>query len=148
MLALIVQAATLPSVAPEAAGALRAPRVGMLLFPAVVGTGMLMMHVTGGSFAGLFITAAVRGFGFGGVPTTVLSWGARSEPSRLEQIGGLIVMVCNIGMALGAAGGGILVDGISARAPLAAGGVTVVVGAAILVTLRPRVAAYSPTRPA
>jgi DHA1 family purine ribonucleoside efflux pump-like MFS transporter len=108
----------------------------MLLFPAVLGAGMLMMYLTGGSFAGLFVAAAVWGFGFGGVPTTVLSWGARSEPARLEQIGGLIVMVCNIGIALGAVGGGLLVDGVSAGTPLAVGGVAAVVGAAVLVSLR------------
>jgi predicted MFS family arabinose efflux permease len=114
----------------------RAPRVGMLLFPAVLGAGMLMMYLTGGSFVGLFVAAAVWGFGFGGVPTTVLSWGARSEPARLEQIGGLIVMVCNIGIALGAVGGGLLVDGVSAGTPLVAGGVAAVVGAVVLVSLR------------
>ncbi|MEU0790074.1 MFS transporter [Amycolatopsis sp. NPDC005961] len=116
----------------------RAPRVGMVLFPAALGAGMLMMYLTGGSFVGLFAAAAVWGFGFGGVPTTVLSWGARSEPARLEQMGGLIVMVCNIGIALGAVGGGLLVDGVSAGAPLAAGGVAAVVGAAVLVSLRRR----------
>ncbi|MEU4250427.1 MFS transporter [Amycolatopsis sp. NPDC026612] len=114
----------------------RAPRAGMLLFPAVLGAGMLMMYLTGGSFVGLFVAAAVWGFGFGGVPTTVLSWGARTEPVRLEQIGGLIVMVCNIGIALGAVGGGLLVDGVSAGTPLAVGGVAAVVGAAVLVSLR------------
>ena len=73
-----------------------------------------------------------------GVPTTVLSWGARSEPTRLEQIGGLIVMVGNVGIALGAVGGGVLVDAVSARTPLVAGGVAAVVGAAMLVTPRRR----------
>lgn len=72
------------------------------------------------------------------MPTTVLSWGARSEPTRLEQIGGLIVMVCNVGIALGAVGGGVLVDAVSARTPLVAGGVAAVVGAAMLVTPRRR----------
>lgn len=116
----------------------RAPRVGMALFPAVLGIGMLAMSLTGGSLVGLFAAVAVWGFGFGGVPTTVLSWGARSEPTRLERIGGLIVMVCNIGIALGAVGGGVLVDGVSARTPLVAGGVLAVAGAVVLVTLRRR----------
>lgn len=53
-------------------------------------------------------------------------------------MGGLIVMVCNIGIALGAAVGGVLVDGVSAGTPLAAGGVAAVAGAAALVTLRRR----------
>jgi predicted MFS family arabinose efflux permease len=115
----------------------RAPRTGLVLFPAVLGLGMLTMYLTGGSTAGLLIAAAVWGFGFGGVPTAALSWGARREPARLEQIGGLIVMVCNVGIALGAVGGGLLVDGVSARTPLAAGGVLAVAGAALLVRSTP-----------
>lgn len=114
----------------------RAPRVGMVLFPAVLGIGMLLMYLIGFSVAGLFAAAVVWGFGFGGVPTTVLSWGARSAPARLEQIGGLIVMVCNVGIALGAAGGGILVDGVSAATPLTVGGAAAVAGATMLVALR------------
>lgn len=55
------------------------------------------------------------GFGFGGVPTAVLTWGAKTGPIRLEQIGGLIVTGCNIAIAVGAIVGGMLVDGISAR---------------------------------
>lgn len=37
----------------------RAPRVGVLLFPGVVGVGMLLMFVAGGSMVGLFTAAAV-----------------------------------------------------------------------------------------
>ncbi|WP_230202848.1 MFS transporter [Parafrankia discariae] len=114
----------------------RAPRVGMFLFPAVLGAGMLVMRLTGGSIVGLFIAAAVWGLAFGGVPTTILSWGARTEPTRLEQIGGVTVTVCNIGIAVGATVGGVLVDGVSASTPLLAGGVASIGGAAVLVTLR------------
>jgi predicted MFS family arabinose efflux permease len=114
----------------------RAPQVGVLGFPAVLGLGLVLMYLTGGSLVGLFVAAAVWGLGFGGVPTTVLSWGARTEPTRLEQMGGLIVTVCNIGIALGAAVGGVLVDGISASTPLLVGGVAAIVGAVMLVTLR------------
>ena len=108
------------------------------LFPALVGTGMLAMLIGGGSGAGLFIAAALWGLGFGGVPTAVLTWGARVEPNRLEQIGALIVTVCNVAIAVGAVAGGILVDSISARAPLAVGAVGALLGAAVLVALRVR----------
>ena len=116
----------------------RAPRVGMFLFPALVGAGMLALHATGDSVVGLFSAAALWGLGFGGVPTTVLSWGSRVEPGRLEQIGGLIVTVCNIAIATGAVAGGLLVDGVGAGAPLVAGGVAALGGAALLTGLRPR----------
>lgn len=116
----------------------RAIRVAVLLFPVVVGIGMLVMLTTGGSIVGLFIAAALWGFGFGGVPTSVLTWGARIEPDRLEQIGGLIVTVCNIAIAVGAIVGGLLVDGVSASTPLLVGGLAAVIGAVILVSVRRR----------
>jgi predicted MFS family arabinose efflux permease len=115
-----------------------APQAGVFGFPFVLGVGLLVMFLTGASFVGLLVAAAVWGLGFGGVPTTVLSWGARTEPTRLEQMGGLIVTVCNIGIALGAAVGGVLVDRVSASAPLLVGGVAAVAGAAVLVALRER----------
>lgn len=116
----------------------RAPRVGVFLFPVLLGAGMLVMFLAGASIAGLFIAAALWGLGFGGIPTTVLSWGARVEPNRLEQIGGVIVTVCNIAIALGAALGGLLVDGVSASTPLLVGGIAALLGAALLTSLRRR----------
>jgi predicted MFS family arabinose efflux permease len=114
----------------------RAPRVGLFGFPAAVGVGMLLMNLTGASIGGLFLAAAVWGLGFGGVPTTILSWGARTQPTRLEQIGGLIVMVCNVGIAVGASFGGLLLDSASASTPLVFGGVASIVGAAVIAARR------------
>jgi predicted MFS family arabinose efflux permease len=119
----------------------RAPRVGVFGFPAAVGIGMLVLHGTGSSTAGLFAATALWGLGFGGVPTTVLSWGARAEPDRLEQVGGLIVTVCNVAIALGAVVGGVLVDRVDASAPLVVGGAAALVGAVLLTSLRRRRAA-------
>lgn len=116
----------------------RSPRLGILLFPGILGVGMLVMHLTGASVVGLFIAAALWGFGFGGVPTTVLSWGARTEPTRLEQVGGVIVAVCNIAIAVGAGFGGILIDTISSSAPLLVGGLAAITGSLILTSLHRR----------
>ncbi len=116
----------------------RAPRVGLLLFPGLLGAGMLVMLVAGGGVVGLFVAAAVWGLGFGGVPTTVLSWGARTEPTRLEQIGGVIVTVCNLAIAAGAAVGGALVDGVGSATPLLVGGIAALAGAILLPLLRRR----------
>lgn len=116
----------------------RSPGVGVFLFPAALGAGMLAMHLTGGAIAGLFAAAGLWGFGFGGVPTTVLSWGARTEPARLEQIGGVIVTVCNVAIATGAIVGGVLVDEVAADIPLVVGGIAAIAGAALLSGLRRR----------
>jgi DHA1 family purine ribonucleoside efflux pump-like MFS transporter len=113
----------------------RSPRTGMFVFPAVLGAGMLAMHLTGTSLAGLFVATALWGLGFGGVPTTVLSWGARTEPARLEQIGGVIVTVCNVAIAVGAIVGGVLVDEVAATMPLLVGGIAAIAGAALLTSL-------------
>jgi predicted MFS family arabinose efflux permease len=114
----------------------RVPRIGLYGFPASLGVGMILMTVTGASVGGLFVAAAVWGLGFGGVPTTILSWGARTQPARLEQIGGLIVMVCNIGIAVGATFGGFLVDAASASTPLLLGGAASILGAAVMAAQR------------
>jgi DHA1 family purine ribonucleoside efflux pump-like MFS transporter len=97
---------------------------------------MLLMHLAGGSLLGLFAAAALWGFGFGGVPTAVLTWGARAEPARLEQIGGLIVTACNVGIAVGGIVGGFLVDEVAASAPLVVGGIAAIISAAVLTSLR------------
>jgi predicted MFS family arabinose efflux permease len=116
----------------------RAPRAGLFLFPAAAGVGMLVMFAIGGSVPGLFIAAVLWGVGFGGVPTTVLSWGARTEPTRLEQIGGVIVTVCNVAVAAGAITGGLLVDAVAPSWPLLVGGLLTILGAATLTSLRQR----------
>jgi predicted MFS family arabinose efflux permease len=116
----------------------RAPRAGVFGFPALAGVGILVLHATGGSTAGLYAAVVVWGLGFGGMPTTVLSWGARAQPERLEQIGGLIVTVVNVAIAVGAVVGGVLVDGVDAGAPLVVGGVAALVGAVVLAGLRER----------
>jgi predicted MFS family arabinose efflux permease len=114
----------------------RTPRVGVFLFPAVLGLGMLAAHLVGGSLVGLFLATGLWGLGFGGVPTTVLSWGARTAPTQLEQIGGAIVTVCNVAIALGAIVGGVLVDEVAANMPLLVGGIAAIAGAALLTSLR------------
>jgi DHA1 family purine ribonucleoside efflux pump-like MFS transporter len=114
----------------------RVPRLGILMFPSLVGLGMITMIATGSWIVGLFIAAVLWGFGFGGLPTTVLSWGARTEPDRLEQIGGLIVTVCNLGIALGAVVGGVLVDSVSISMPLLVGAIASIMGAGVLFATR------------
>ncbi|NDK33115.1 MFS transporter [Nesterenkonia haasae] len=116
----------------------RALRLGLLMFPTVMGAGMLVMLATGGSTVGLFIAVALWGFGFGGVPTSLQTWGARTEPTRLEQIGGLLVVMFNVAIAIGAAVGGVLVDGVSVSALLLAGGMATIAGGVLVANLRRR----------
>jgi predicted MFS family arabinose efflux permease len=115
----------------------RALRAVVLVFPAAIAGGMLVMHGSDGSAVGLYAAAALWGFGFGGVPTAVLSWGARTEPEHLEQIGGLIVTVCNIAIAVGAVVGGLVIDHAGESTPLLVGGVAAICGGLVVTSLRP-----------
>ncbi|MER6441903.1 MFS transporter [Streptomyces sp. NPDC001185] len=110
----------------------RSLRATAFFYPTVLGAGLLAMGATGGSIVGLFLTSALWGFGFGGVPTLAQTWAARTEPTQLEQVGGLIVSVFSLAIASGAMIGGLLLDGVAKSAPLIAGGLaTVVAGIAL-----------------
>jgi predicted MFS family arabinose efflux permease len=115
----------------------RALRAVVLVFPAAVAGGMLLMLATSGSTFGLYAAAALWGLGFGGVPTAVLSWGAKTDPDRLEQIGGLIVTVCNIAIAVGAVIGGLIIDHTADSTPLLVGGIAAICGGVVITSLRP-----------
>jgi DHA1 family purine ribonucleoside efflux pump-like MFS transporter len=111
-------------------------RLATSIFPAALGAGMLVMVATAGSTIGLFSAAVLWGIGFGGTPTAVLTWGARTEPTRLEQVGGLIVTVVQLAIGTGAVVGGLLVDSVSTSAPLLVGGAATLIGGVLLTALR------------
>ena len=116
----------------------RLPRFGVLAFPSAVGAGMLLLLCVGGSVPGLFAAATLWGLGFGGVATSLQSWGARIQPARLEQIGGILVTAANGAVAVGAVVGGQLVDaGGAAPSPLL-GGAAALAGGALVASLRQR----------
>ncbi len=116
----------------------RAPRLGVLLFPTGAGAGMLLMLGLGGWVPALFMAAALWGVGFGGVATSLQSWGARTQPARLEQIGGVLVTAANAAVAVGAATGGLLIDGAAGTPSPLLGGLTALAGGLLIASLRQR----------
>ncbi|MGA1837689.1 MFS transporter [Herbiconiux sp. 11R-BC] len=116
----------------------RRMRVAILLFPLVLGAAMLLFAVAGGSTVGLLAAVALWGFGFGGMPTTLMTWMARAEPDRLESVGGLQAATFQVAIAMGAIVGGLLVDGVGVQTAVLAGGVSVLAGAVLLSTLKQR----------
>jgi predicted MFS family arabinose efflux permease len=114
----------------------RSLRTGLFLFPATLAAGMWVLYTIGGHRPALVLPIALWGFGFGGVPTTVLTWGAHTEPTRIEQVSGVIVSVCNLAIATGAAVGGVIVDRQSTTTPLIAGATAVIAGGLLLASLR------------
>ncbi len=116
----------------------RRMRVAVLLFPLVLGAAMLLFAAAGTTTAGLLAAVALWGFGFGGMPTTLMTWMARAEPGRLESVGGLQAATFQVAIALGAVVGGLLVDGVGVQTAVLAGGVSVLAGAVLLSSLRLR----------
>jgi DHA1 family purine ribonucleoside efflux pump-like MFS transporter len=116
----------------------RRMRVAVLLFPLALGAAMLVFAVAGATTAGVLAAVALWGFGFGGAPTTLMTWMARAEPTRLESVGGLQAATFQVAIAAGAVVGGVLVDGVGVGAALVGGGVAVLAGAVLLSTLKHR----------
>lgn len=115
-------------------------RLAVLLFPAAIGAAMLVFATAGNTMAGIIVAVVLWGLGFGAVPTATITWMARAEPTRLESVGGLQAAAFQVAVALGALIGGLLVDGIGVHAALIAGGASAVIGAIVLVLIKPRAA--------
>ncbi|WP_207840029.1 MFS transporter [Williamsia soli] len=116
----------------------RTLRIAALLFPLVLGLAMIAFALTGGNAVALFAAAALWGVGFGALPTVISTWLARAEPRHLESVGGLQTAVFQVAIALGAFVGGLLVDGVGVQSAVILGGLAAVLGAVILVVVKPR----------
>jgi predicted MFS family arabinose efflux permease len=104
----------------------------VLLSTGLVAIGAVVLAVGGANVTTALIGVTLWGLGFGGLPTATQTWVARSAPQHLDAIGGLIVTVFQIAIALGAGVGGALVDGLNVQAALVAGGIASGVGGVLL----------------
>jgi DHA1 family purine ribonucleoside efflux pump-like MFS transporter len=103
---------------------------------------MVTFALAGSTTAGIVVAVALWGLGFGAVPTTLTTWMARVEPDRLESVGGLQSATFQLAIALGAIVGGLLVDGIGVQTAFLVGGASALLGAILLVSIKPRAAAF------
>ena len=113
-------------------------RTGLVVMPAVLGAAVTVFALLPDQVPLAIAAVVLWGFAFGGVPTLVQTWAARVEPERMEAAGGLVVAAFQLAIALGAAAGGLLVDGAGVREALVAGGVVAVLGGVLLSTARRR----------
>jgi len=113
-------------------------RVAAFVFPVLLGAALLLFAFSGGNQAVVLVAVALWGLGFGAVPTTLQTWMARAEPTRLESVGGLQAATFQVSIALGAVVGGVLVDGVGVGAALLAGGLAALAGGMLLTSLRMR----------
>ncbi|MFB2596582.1 MFS transporter [Herbiconiux sp. P17] len=111
-------------------------RAAVLVFPVLLGAALLMFALSNGMPALVLVATALWGLGFGGVPTSLMTWMARAEPTRLESVGGLQAAAFQVAIATGAVVGGVLVDAVSVQATLVVGGLAAAAGGLLLASLR------------
>nr|NYU00993.1 MFS transporter [Stenotrophomonas sp. SbOxS2] len=92
-------------------GLLLAIALGLLLTP-------LLFLLTGGTPASGVLVLLVWGLAYGGVSVGLMTWMMAAAPKAVEIATALYVGVFNIGIALGAWGGGLLLDGLGLHANL------------------------------
>ncbi len=107
-------------------------RLALVAMPVTIGVAVAVFALLPNVVPLAFAAVAVWGFAFGGVPTLVQTWAARVEPDRMEAAGGLVVASFQMAIALGAAAGGLLVDGAGVTDTFIAGGAAAVLGGVLL----------------
>jgi len=100
-----------PLAARRPRGLLLAIALGLLLTP-------LLLLWVGGTPAGGVAVLLLWGLAYGGVSVGLMTWMMKAVPRAVEIATALYVGVFNIGIALGAWAGGLLVDGLGLQANL------------------------------
>ena len=94
------------------AGALiaRSLRLTLTLMPLIIGLVGIGMVSIQGAVTPTAVLVAIWGMAFGGVPVAWSTWITRSVPDEAESGGGLLVAAIQVGIATGAAAGGLVFD--------------------------------------
>jgi DHA1 family purine ribonucleoside efflux pump-like MFS transporter len=107
-------------------------RVALVGMPLILGVSIITFVLAPASAVLVWAAAVLWGFAFGGVPTMVQTWAARVEPERMEPAGGLVVAGFQLAITVGAAGGGMLIDGAGVTQTFIIAGVVAVLGGIML----------------
>ncbi|WP_308465696.1 MFS transporter [Rathayibacter soli] len=107
-------------------------RLALVGLPLLLGAAVITFALLPSVVPIAFAAAVVWGFAFGGIPTTMQTWAARVEPDRMEAAGGLVVSGFQLAITLGAAIGGLLVDGAGVTDTFIIGGIAAVLGGVVL----------------
>ncbi len=118
-----------PLAARRPRGVLLAIALGLLLTP-------LLLLSVGETQAGGVAVLLLWGLAYGGVSVGLMTWMMKAVPQAVEIATALYVGVFNIGIALGAWGGGLLVDGIGLQANLWAAAGFAAVATLVVMTTR------------
>jgi len=80
------------------------------LAPLLIALSAAALLVLGASPISAAVAVTAWGFAFGAVPVGLQTWLVRAAPDQAESAGGLMVATFQVAIALGAIGGGLLVD--------------------------------------
>uniref|UniRef100_A6VZ03 Major facilitator superfamily MFS_1 n=1 Tax=Marinomonas sp. (strain MWYL1) TaxID=400668 RepID=A6VZ03_MARMS len=117
------------------AGALiaRSLRLTLTLMPLIIGLVGIGMVSIQGAVTPTAVLVAIWGMAFGGVPVAWSTWITRSVPDEAESGGGLLVAAIQVGIATGAAAGGLVFD-VSGALGVFTIAALILLAAAIIVT--------------
>jgi predicted MFS family arabinose efflux permease len=97
-----------------------------------------VLLVAGSSAAVTYVAVTLWGFAFGAFPVGFQTWLVRAAPDHAEGAGGLLVAGFQIAIAIGAVGGGFLVDLIGANGGPAFALVSITLGTLLTLRYGPR----------
>jgi predicted MFS family arabinose efflux permease len=107
--------------------------------PLAMGALALALAGFGASPLAATIMIALWGLAFGAVPVAWSTWTTRAVPDEAESAGGLLVAAFQVGIAIGAATGGLVFDVSGARGVFTAAGVVLLAAAlVVLASVRPQ----------
>jgi len=94
--------------------------------------------IAGSSAPVMAVAVSLWGFAFGAFPVGFQTWIVRAAPEQAEGAGGLLVAAFQVAIAIGAGGGGLLVDQLGVLGAPAFTAVTLALGALLTLRYGPR----------
>jgi len=107
-------------------------RFTLLAMPLSMGALALALAGFGGAPSAATIMIALWGLAFGAVPVAWSTWITRAVPDEAESAGGLLVAAFQVGIAIGAATGGLVFDASGARGVFTAAGVVLLIATLVV----------------
>ncbi|WP_245312599.1 MFS transporter [Bradyrhizobium macuxiense] len=107
-------------------------KLTLIAMPVAISVLGLLLPVYGRDLIPALALIALWGFAFSGVPVATTTWITRMVPDETESGTGLTVASIFLGITMGAAGGGLVLDSMGAAAVFVAGAVPLVLAALLI----------------
>lgn len=109
-------------------------KLTMIAMPLAIGVLGLSLSAYGADVIPAVVLVALWGFAFSGIPVATTTWITRMVPDETESGTGLTVASIFVGITMGAAGGGLVLDLKGAAAVFVAGAVPLLLAALLIAT--------------